>query len=140
MNFLSFKDVNWLKMHPLNDETALDYFSTSPFYDHTCNNEQLKMQNIQKVLSTGIEYKVSNLIIEKFERPNENTLEIYYILNGTIYMAPTLFNTISSRLTTAAFYLKDTPFHKLEAKGDEKDERFMNSILNDFNELLNNEK
>lgn len=114
MELTSFKDVNWLKYNILNRDNALEYFSLSPFYDRTCNNELLKMQSIETTLNTGIEYRVmkecETLVIEKFERPKENTVSLYYIVEGSIYMSPNLHALISSRLTAAAFYLKETPY------------------------------
>ena len=73
-----FMDTTWLQSHPLTEKTVLDYFSLSPFYDRSCNNEILRMQrmyrgdlgpdaitpiddawmNEQLALMTGIEYIV----------------------------------------------------------------------------------
>lgn len=39
-----FKDVAWLQHFPLTDDSVLDYFAMSQFYERTCNNEVLKMQ------------------------------------------------------------------------------------------------
>ena len=41
---ISWEDKSWLHHYPLNAHTVLDYFSNSPFYDRTCNNEHVKMQ------------------------------------------------------------------------------------------------
>lgn len=41
---ISWHDSNWIPM--LNPQTVMDYFSekSNPFYDRTCNNENVKMQ------------------------------------------------------------------------------------------------
>ena len=41
-----WRDDQWLGFYPLNHFTALDYFSLSPFYDRTCNNEVAKAKNV----------------------------------------------------------------------------------------------
>lgn len=44
LEHVCFRDVAWLQSFPLTDESVLDYFAMSPFYDRTCNNEVLRMQ------------------------------------------------------------------------------------------------
>ena len=41
---VSFKDTVFLQQFGLGEHNALDYFSTSQFYDPSCINEQIKMQ------------------------------------------------------------------------------------------------
>ncbi|EOD31612.1 hypothetical protein EMIHUDRAFT_253492 [Emiliania huxleyi CCMP1516] len=44
---VSWQDLEWLRHFPLNRDTVLDYFANSQarvFYDRTCLNEQLNMQ------------------------------------------------------------------------------------------------
>ena len=41
-----WRDDQWLGFYPLNLFTALDYFSLSPFYDRSCNNEVAKAKNV----------------------------------------------------------------------------------------------
>ena len=42
----TWRDDQWLGFYPLNHFTAIDYFSLSPFYDRSCNNEVAKTKNI----------------------------------------------------------------------------------------------
>lgn len=42
----TWRDDQWLGCYPLNHSTVLDYFSLSPFYDRSCNNEVAKTKNI----------------------------------------------------------------------------------------------
>ena len=42
----TWRDDQWLGFYPLNHFTALDYFSLSPFYDRSCNNELAKVKNV----------------------------------------------------------------------------------------------
>lgn len=115
----NFIDLNWLKTNPLTLETALIYFSKSPFYDKTCNNEILHMQSqfssikpSQLNMLIGIEYQVelmnSVLVINKIFRESQNVtrlLECYYIVYGTIYKAPTLSEIYNTRLYNAMEFL-----------------------------------
>ena len=41
-----WRDAQWLDFYPLNQFTVLDYFSLSPFYDRSCNNEVAKARNV----------------------------------------------------------------------------------------------
>ena len=46
MTSISFRDQLWLSAYPLDRNLVFDYFALSPFYDRTCNNEQLRMEAI----------------------------------------------------------------------------------------------
>lgn len=70
-----WRDPSWVSM--LNPSNIMDYFSQSPFYDRTCNNEVIKMQRLkpnQLQNMTGIEYILIHVqenilyIIRKFHR------------------------------------------------------------------------
>ncbi|KAI3651855.1 hypothetical protein MP228_003158 [Amoeboaphelidium protococcarum] len=112
----SFRDVAWLQTYGLGAVNALDYFATSQFYDPTCNNEVVKMQtkfnNLAEmgdmmIRMVGVEYVLAHVqepilyVIRKQKRKSEievELLETYYILEGTVYMAPSLKDVITSRL------------------------------------------
>ncbi|KAL0266109.1 UNVERIFIED_CONTAM: hypothetical protein PYX00_011825 [Menopon gallinae] len=77
MEEVCFIDPCWLAKNVLNPSNALEYFSSSPFYDRTCNNEVLKMQS-------------------KFRKVTQDQLH---------NMAPRIQRIYCSRLTNALFYL-----------------------------------
>lgn len=115
---------------------ALDYFAASPFFDKQSSNAQLRMQMLFSRQShddqeeeqhlarfTGIEYVVADResdppdlwIIHQRRRtsPSETTvLAAYHILNGNVYLAPTLYHILNERLLTATHALA-TAFHAL---------------------------
>lgn len=111
----------------LNANTVLDYFTDkfNPFYEHTCNNEMIRMrgmtfknpeelyQQLRKMV--GIEYIHVHtfepiLHIVRKQRRISPTQEIplanYYIIAGVIYQAPDLMSIVQTRLTTSIHYLQ----------------------------------
>lgn len=44
--FSIFRDPEYLAAFPLTNDNVLEYFSTSPFFDRSSNNEILRMQRI----------------------------------------------------------------------------------------------
>ncbi|KAF5453071.1 hypothetical protein F2P56_028010 [Juglans regia] len=103
MTGICFRDQLWLSTYPLDRNIVFDYFALSPFYDWTCNNEQLRMRSIHPPdlshLSkmAGIEYMLYEVmephlfVIRKQKRdgPEKVTLMLtYYVLDGSIYQAP----------------------------------------------------
>mmetsp|Transcript_35205 Transcript_35205/g.55164 ORF Transcript_35205/g.55164 Transcript_35205/m.55164 type:complete len:117 (+) Transcript_35205:81-431(+) len=105
---LSFIDQFYLQQFGLGEHNVLDYFSLSPFYDKTCNNEFCKMQaftqaQLESKLKdmTGVEYvldkdvKDQRLFVIKKQnrqsRTHEELQAIYYILEGVVYQAPSVF-------------------------------------------------
>nr|POE85924.1 mediator of rna polymerase ii transcription subunit 6 [Quercus suber] len=60
MTGICFKDQLWLNTYPLDRNLVFDYFALSPFYDWTCNNEQLRMRSIHPL-------DLSHLSIMNFE-------------------------------------------------------------------------
>lgn len=130
LRHVSFRDVAWLQNFALTEATILDYFALSQFYERTCNNEVLRMQarytddhpsgedllqQLHKM--TGIEYGLlaskppSLFIIGKWERHSPqraSLLACYYVMEGAIYMAPSVRDVLESRLASAAHHLRET--------------------------------
>ncbi|KDP40823.1 hypothetical protein JCGZ_24822 [Jatropha curcas] len=120
MTGICFRDQLWLNTYPLDRNLIFDYFALSPFYDWTCNNEQLRLQSIHPLdlshLSkmTGMEYMLSevmepNLFVirkQKRDSPEKVTpMLTYYILDGSIYQAPQLCNVFAARIGRALYYI-----------------------------------
>lgn len=107
-----YKDAAWLSQNTLTRFNALDYFSTSPFYDNTCNNSVLRMQNTdlsELVKLVGVEYGLYHarepfvFIIRKYYRRARDQLEhlaTYNIIAGEISQAPTLGGVLESRIVS----------------------------------------
>ncbi|GJN94781.1 hypothetical protein Rhopal_007873-T1 [Rhodotorula paludigena] len=111
--------------HLSSAQHALEYFSLSPFFDKASSNAQLRMQMMfsrggmdgvdeEKELSrfTGLEFVVAPssrpqddlFVIHKRQRasPTETTVVgAYYILNGNVYQAPSLFEVLNERVLTS---------------------------------------
>lgn len=114
-----WSDPQWLATFPLNESTALHYFSLSQFYDPNCNNELINMQRLDmSLLSTmpGIEYSVSSpcpdlFVVHKRYRtinpPKLDLISSYYIYDGRIYQAPTLHAILSTRVLQAIHHVKN---------------------------------
>ncbi|KAG8183809.1 hypothetical protein JTE90_027734 [Oedothorax gibbosus] len=112
LSTISWHDSAWIPI--LNPNNVMDYFAerTNPFYDRTCNNENLKMQRLGTEHLTnmvGIEYCLLHVqdpilyVIRKQHRfsPTQTTpMSDYYIIAGVVYQAPDLANIIGSRLVT----------------------------------------
>ncbi|BGP20772.1 hypothetical protein JCM10213_008910 [Rhodosporidiobolus nylandii] len=106
-----------------NPSLALEYFSLSPFFDKASSNAQLRMQMMfsrggmdgvdeeaELRRFTGIEYVVAHasppnlFILHKRERTSPAdavVLGAFYILNGNVYQAPTLFEVLNERVLTS---------------------------------------
>ncbi|KAJ7963114.1 Mediator of RNA polymerase II transcription subunit 6 [Quillaja saponaria] len=120
MTGICFRDQLWLNSYPLDRNLVFDYFALSPFYEWTCNNEQLRLRSVhpldvsQLSKMTGIEYMLSEVmephlfIMRKQRRdgPEKVTpMLAYYILDGSIYQAPQLGNVFAARIGRALFYI-----------------------------------
>lgn len=116
-----WNDRVWTSYFPLNENTVMDYFSLSQFYDPRCNNELIKMQRLDTSLMqtmAGIEYKLHlpcpapNLfIITKSRRsvnpPSLEPLATYYIHEGNIYQSPSLHAILSSRILQSLHHMRN---------------------------------
>ncbi|KAK4790529.1 hypothetical protein SAY86_017833 [Trapa natans] len=140
MTGICFRDQLWLNTYPLDRNLVFDYFALSPFYDWTCNNEQLRRSSIHPLdtshLSkmTGIEYGLNealepNLFVirkQKRDSPDKVThMLTYYILDGSVYQAPQLCNVFAARVGRALYYISkafSTAASKLEKIGHVDDD------------------
>ncbi|ODV62329.1 mediator complex subunit MED6 [Ascoidea rubescens DSM 1968] len=126
---LQWRNPEWIQMFGINTDNVLDYFSQSPFYDRTSNNQVLKMQaqfsenfynrNLLSELKkmTGTEFIVAHVkepdfwIIRKQNRLSINeTVPIadYFIIGVNIYMAPTIHSIVQSRLLNTCLALRNS--------------------------------
>eukprot|EP01102_Stenamoeba_stenopodia_P013920 TRINITY_DN4570_c0_g1_i2.p1 TRINITY_DN4570_c0_g1~~TRINITY_DN4570_c0_g1_i2.p1 ORF type:complete len:259 (+),score=59.18 TRINITY_DN4570_c0_g1_i2:198-974(+) len=116
---ISFHDTVWTSKFGLpTPPDVLTYFSMSSFYDRTCNNEVIKMQQLpmEKMREMkGIEYQVvdSNppflYVIRKQHResPDEvHPLATYYIINGVVYPSPSIQAVLTARITTSLYHFQ----------------------------------
>ncbi|KAF9912706.1 Mediator of RNA polymerase II transcription subunit 6 [Linnemannia zychae] len=108
----------------LTPDNVLDYFAQSPFWDSSCNNAIIRMQTqfnnlgemTQKLREqTGMEFALIHeryptlFIIQKQERKGPDyviPMDIYYVLNGSIYMNPDLQTLLSNRVLGSLFYVE----------------------------------
>ncbi|KAK9356398.1 MED6 mediator subfamily complex component-domain-containing protein [Lipomyces doorenjongii] len=118
---LQWRAPEWIQMFGLRTDNVLEYFAQSPFYDRSSNNQVLKMQSqfnapvlqpqeVVQALSTmrGIEFAIAMAqpasalwIVRKQNRisPNEAVpLATYFVINENIYMAPSVYSIVSSRM------------------------------------------
>ncbi|CAK9174527.1 unnamed protein product [Ilex paraguariensis] len=135
MTGICFRDQLWLNTYPLDRNLVFDYFALSPFYDLTCNNEQLRMRSIHPLdlshLSkmTGTEYMLSEVmephlfVLRKQKRDSpEKVMPMltYYVLDGSVYQAPQLCNVFAARVGRALYHISKaftTAASKLEKIG-----------------------
>lgn len=124
----SFRFEAWVNTWPLNRMTVLDYFRYSDFYDRSCNNEQLIMQ--QNVVDAskithmvGLEYEVDAshprnehyFLIRKQYRSSPRDVQVlalYYVVGldpppgahgpprGTVFPLPDLQSVFVCNLQT----------------------------------------
>lgn len=105
-----WRDDEWLKFYPLNAHTAIDYFSLSPFYTMDCNNEKAKLKGMPTSaipqLWPGTEFVLQEaggplFVVRRQHRSSADTAKthaIYYILEGSVYQAPTIHAAVAARL------------------------------------------
>lgn len=61
MTGICFRDQLWLNTYPLDRNLVFDYFALSPFYDWTCNNEQLRSRSIHPLDTSHLSYDFLSL-------------------------------------------------------------------------------
>lgn len=67
MTGICFRDQLWLNSFPLDRNLVFDYFALSPFYDWTCNNEQLRMRSVHPLDISQLSYvKPNSLLVSSF--------------------------------------------------------------------------
>lgn len=123
---IQWKSPEWIQQFGLHSENVLDYFSESPFYDRTSNNQVLKMQfqfqqvppNVhpqeylrQKLVEmVGVEFIIAYVkepdfwIVRKQKRLSPSNVAVqqdYYIVGANIYQAPKIYDILSSRLLSS---------------------------------------
>lgn len=111
-----FIDIVWLQSFGLRRDTVMQYFYTSPFFDPASNNsimqtqgidlEHLKsMRGLEFVLDEEVREEPVLFVIKKQLRhspTNSELLEVFYILDGTIYQCPDLLELATSRFFKVA--------------------------------------
>lgn len=128
---IQWKSPEWIQQFGLHTGNVLDYFSESPFYDRTANNQVLRMQfqfqappanvhpqnYIQDKLTemTGTEFVIAYVrepdfwVIRKQTRTGpESTItdQDYYIIGANVYQAPKIYDLLSSRLLSSVLSIK----------------------------------
>ncbi len=129
---LQWKSPEWVNAFGLRTDNVLEYFSQSPFFDRTSNNQVLKMQHqfsdanytvnpyemILKDLKKmkGIEFVIAMVrepdfwVIRKQYRYSETetqTIADFYIIGSSVYMAPSIKAILSSRLLSTTLTLRN---------------------------------
>ncbi|VEU23958.1 DEKNAAC105097 [Brettanomyces naardenensis] len=129
---LQWKSPEWVNTFGLRTDNVLEYFSQSPFFDRTSNNQVLKMQNqfsdanyisrpYQSLVDDlkkmrGIEFIIAMVrepdfwVIRKEHRHSETevrTLADFYIIGSSVYMAPSIHAILSSRLLSTSLNLRN---------------------------------
>jgi mediator of RNA polymerase II transcription subunit 6 len=124
---VQWRAPEWIQMFGLRTDNVLEYFSQSPFYDRSSNNQVLKMQSqfnenlhgrldLFKELQhmkgiefvVGLEREPDMWIIRKQNRlsPTEvRLLATYFVVNENIFMAPSIYSVVSSRLLSTTLAL-----------------------------------
>ncbi len=102
----------------------LEYFALSKFYDRRSCNEELRMQGVKDIRLEhveglrGVQYLAEEVpghspeepifVVQKLLRSaKEQTqiLDVYYVLSGMVYQAPTIFSVLNARLRRCASML-----------------------------------
>ena len=124
-----FRSEAWLRSEALTDETVLDYFALSPFYDGSPSanlNERARASGMhpwsesalaQMRASRGcFDYALAwsspphAFVVRKRNReaPSDSldrcrSLSLYYVLDGSVYAAPSLHSVLLCRLARCSY-------------------------------------
>lgn len=123
---VQWKHPEWIQENGLRTDNVLEYFSLSPFYDRSSNNQVLKMQSQYNDMHSGndlysklqnmkgLEFVVAiahepNLwVIRKQERLSPDVtrpISTYFVVGENIYMAPAVHSIIENRVLSIALSL-----------------------------------
>lgn len=140
MDYGSLDEIQWkspefIQQNGLYTDNVLTYFSLSPFYDKTSNNQVLLMQlqylppQIPADMSfndfffsklkemIGIEFVVIESTMSNFwvirKRKRMNPLKVidcqdYYIVGSNVYQAPKVYDILSSRILNTVLHIKNS--------------------------------
>ncbi|KAK6459629.1 mediator of RNA polymerase II transcription subunit 6 [Scheffersomyces xylosifermentans] len=132
---IQWKSPEFIQERGLHTGNVLEYFSLSPFYDRTSNNQQLMMQfqyqqiqippnttfqqffqaKLQEM--TGVVFVIAYnrepdfWIIRKqlqLDSKNALTLQDYYIIGANVYQAPKVYDVLSSRLLSSVLQIRNS--------------------------------
>ena len=102
----AFKDDAWLATLPtpnlLSKYNVLEYFSRSPFYVPPSLNEEYVIVEEQEPHLYVIQKQVRNVANDAVK-----TTAVYYILDQTIFQAPTLEGILEARTSRCLYNLKE---------------------------------
>lgn len=113
-----FIDVGWLTHFGLRRDTVMAYFYTSPFFDAAANNsiaqaqgvslEHLKdMRGLEYALDDAVQEEPALFVVRKQMRRSPTSadlLDVFYVLDGTVYACPDFLELCRSRFAKACVY------------------------------------
>jgi mediator of RNA polymerase II transcription subunit 6 len=126
-----WSDPQWLAQNRITRENVLSYFSRSPFYDRSCNNELIRMQITPELQGgdlnftpreeellqgmQGLEFVPElsgvsgDLVIirrqVRFSAVDVRVEKVYYTLYGNVYESPLFVNVLLMRLLQSTGFL-----------------------------------
>lgn len=128
---LQWRSPEWIQMFGLRTDNVLEYFSQSPFFDRSSNNQVLKMQfqfneNFQNITSSMLQEELKKLkgvefVVHQLQEPNfwivrkqrrlgvDSTVPLadFYIIGSNVYMAPPAGAILKSRLLSSVLSLRN---------------------------------
>mmetsp|Transcript_12899 Transcript_12899/g.25820 ORF Transcript_12899/g.25820 Transcript_12899/m.25820 type:complete len:198 (+) Transcript_12899:721-1314(+) len=121
LKHISWKDEGWIaRAGVLTTLNALDYFSNSPFFIGSARRDDLIASRRTQRLETSdgsIQYVLQDaqpphLFVIRQETKTDAGYDMpvaaYYILDGTVYQSPSLYDVFYSRFKRCAFKIKET--------------------------------